>query len=79
MSSMNAINAKAPGTIGAYFDSLSGNDTSPLPKRFAELKRRLIANKQDEDNLVAGWRRLLVELKASNPVWAEKGTMVTVL
>lgn len=76
MSSMNALNAKAPGTIGAYFESLSAKDSAPLPERFAKLKRSLVATKEDELQLVAGWKRLLAELKVKNPIWAQKGPAV---
>lgn len=76
MLTTNATNTKAPGTIGTFFDSLSGTDAAPLPKRFAELKKRLISTPEDEINLVAGWKRLLVELKENNPKWAERGNTV---
>ncbi|KAF9462300.1 hypothetical protein BDZ94DRAFT_1309772 [Collybia nuda] len=67
-------NAKPPGTIGAFFTSLSGADTVPLPQKYADLKRKLVPDEKAERQLEAGWKRLLAVLKENNPKWAEKGT-----
>lgn len=72
------VNSKPPDTIGAFFESLSAKETTPLPQRFAELKRKLIPTKEAEQLLVDGWKRLLAELKVKNPEWAAKGPSVRI-
>jgi hypothetical protein len=75
MSAMFATaNAKPPGTIGAFFDSLSGKETAPLPQKYADLKRKLVPDDESAKRLEEGWKRLLAYLKEANPKWAEKGT-----
>lgn len=49
------------GDISSVFRSLSGGDESEqLPQRFADVKRRLV---QDKDALHASWNRLLIRLR----------------
>ena len=52
---------KAEGDISSVFASLSGATPQPLPQRFADLKRNLIAGHEDE--VVKGWNRLLRRLQ----------------
>ena len=52
--------AKEEGDISAAFISLSGVKAEALPRRFADLKRRLVAG--HEKQLTASWNRLLQEL-----------------
>ncbi|KAF8588742.1 DUF1479-domain-containing protein [Ramaria rubella] len=66
--------SKAPGTIASLFDSLTGAEVTPLPQRFADLKRKLVPTPEAERALERGWERLLDELMVMNNVWADKGT-----
>lgn len=52
---------KKAGDISSVFPSLSGAASSPLPPRFADLKRRLIHGHRDALN--DSWQRLLVDLR----------------
>ena len=50
------------GDISSVFASLSGNEATPLPQRFADIKRNLIAN--NESAITASWSRLLSTLRS---------------
>lgn len=52
---------KEAGDISAVFPSLSGKAPEPLPARFSDLKKRLIAG--NEAAVEASWQRLLGSLK----------------
>ncbi|KAF2968682.1 hypothetical protein GQX73_g4906 [Xylaria multiplex] len=66
--------AKREGNISDSFVSLSGGDRPPLPERFLDLKRSLVAG--HEDRVVAGWQRLLAQLKQENAILARDGSKV---
>jgi hypothetical protein len=74
MASMNALNTKREGDISDAFASMSGKKAEPLPDRFRQLKLSLTAG--NEDQIVAGWRRLLKVLKYENDVIAQKGPSI---
>lgn len=74
MASMNAVNTKREGDISDSFASLSGKEAVPLPDRFRELKLSLSAG--NEDNIVAGWKRLLKVLKQENDIIVTKGPSI---
>jgi hypothetical protein len=65
---------KRAGDISDAFVSLSGQNFTPLPPRYAELKGRLISG--HEDALRDSWERLLVGLKKQVPVIAALGSSV---
>jgi hypothetical protein len=65
MTSMSGINPKKEGDISSVFVSLSGAEATPLPSRFADIKRTLIAG--HEDAVAASWERLLKKLAVENP------------
>ncbi|KAI0090813.1 hypothetical protein BDY19DRAFT_887152 [Irpex rosettiformis] len=52
---------KQTGTIEDTFD-FSGT-APPLPQQFADLKREIVKNRQDEERLVETWRGVLKELE----------------
>ena len=52
---------KEEGDISGAFVSLSGVQVEPLPRRFADLKRRLVHDHKEQ--LTASWNRLLRELQ----------------
>lgn len=53
---------KDAGDISSVFPSLSGKEPPPLPARFSDLKRKLIAG--NEDAVKASWVRLLANLRS---------------
>lgn len=53
--------SKAEGDISSVFSSLSGASRPPLPQRFAELKKHLIAG--HEEQVKAAWNDLLPRLR----------------
>ena len=53
--------SKAEGDISSVFSSLTGGKLEPLPQRFAELKKGLIAG--NEEAVQAAWDGLLPRLK----------------
>ncbi|KAF2435447.1 DUF1479-domain-containing protein [Tothia fuscella] len=65
---------KRAGDISDAFTSLSGGKPTPLEPRFAHLKRRLIARK--EDALFASWTRLLKHLREEVTVVAALGSSI---
>ncbi|KAI1170604.1 DUF1479 domain protein [Nemania sp. FL0916] len=65
---------KREGNIADSFVSLSGGAQAPLPDRFLELKKSLVAG--HEDKLIASWQRLLAQLKQENAVLAKEGSNV---
>jgi hypothetical protein len=65
---------KREGNIADSFVSLSGGDRPPLPKRFLDLKKSLIAG--HEDKVIASWQRLLGQLKQENRVLVNEGSKV---
>jgi hypothetical protein len=50
--------------------SLSGGDRPELPRRFLELKKKLVAGR--EDSITASWQRLLQRLRVENEIIAQK-------
>lgn len=74
MAAMNAVNTKREGDISDSFASLSGKEAARLPDRFRELKISLSAG--NEDNIVAGWKRLLNVLSKENDVIASRGPSI---
>lgn len=76
MFQMSTVNKKREGDIASFFTSLSGEKDDSLPKRYSDLKKRLINGPEAERSLVSGWRRLLAYLREHNPKWAETGTEV---
>jgi len=64
MQTAAAATATAPrveGDISSVFSSLNGTVQQPLPQRFADLKTRLIAGR--EEAVQNAWRELLRQLK----------------
>ena len=59
------------GTIEDTFD-FSGT-APPLPQQFADLKREIVKNVQDQDRLVETWRGVLKELEGVSEEVASKG------
>lgn len=59
------------GTIEDTFD-FSGT-APPLPQQFADLKREIIKNGQDQERLVETWRGVLKELESVSEEVAAKG------
>lgn len=53
--------SKAEGDISSVFSSLSGAERPPLPQRFADLKKHLIAG--HEEQVKAAWNELLLRLR----------------
>ncbi|KAI1419908.1 hypothetical protein F5Y12DRAFT_788682 [Xylaria sp. FL1777] len=66
--------AKREGNISDAFVSLSGGNQPPLPKRFLDLKKSLVAGHEDRIN--ASWHRLLTQLKQENSILAKEGSKV---
>ncbi|GAW22603.1 hypothetical protein ANO14919_121450 [Xylariales sp. No.14919] len=66
--------AKREGDISDSFMSLSGGSRPPLPERFLDLKRSLVAG--HEDRVIASWQRLLARLKEENGILAKDGSKV---
>ncbi|KAI0015471.1 DUF1479 domain protein [Xylariomycetidae sp. FL0641] len=62
---------KREGDISDAFVSLSGGNRPPLPDRFLELKKTLSRGR--EDRIVAGWNRLLRDLRRENEAVAQAG------
>lgn len=65
---------KAAGDISSVFPSLSGIAPPPLHPRFAALKRQYLNGREDE--LQAGWDRLLGKLKKEVEEVKELGSKV---
>lgn len=65
---------KREGDISDAFVSLSGTERQPLPHRFLELKKSLVAG--HEDRVIDSWNRLLEKLKRENNVVARHGPAV---
>ena len=65
---------KEAGDISSVFPSLSGKAFEPLPGRFSDLKKRLIAG--NEDAVRASWHRLLSSLREEIDEIKEKGNSV---
>ncbi|KAI1119819.1 DUF1479 domain protein [Nemania abortiva] len=65
---------KREGNISDSFVSLSGGDRPPLPQRFLDLKKSLVAG--HEDKVIASWQRLLAQLKHENSILAKEGSNV---
>jgi len=51
---------------------MSGREEKPLPDRFRELKLSLVAG--HEEQIQAGWKRLLKALRAENEIVASQGS-----
>ncbi|KZV93442.1 DUF1479-domain-containing protein, partial [Exidia glandulosa HHB12029] len=65
---------KRSGDISDAFASLSGKEFMPLNARYAEIKKQLIAGK--EDAVRASWVRLLATLRTEIEYIAEQGSSV---
>ncbi|RDW72988.1 DUF1479-domain-containing protein [Coleophoma cylindrospora] len=63
---------KKEGDISSVFASLSGAEAVPLPARFADIKRSLVAN--HEPAVVASWTRLLSTLRSEIELISEAGS-----
>ena len=74
MSSMNAMNPKEEGDISSVFVSLSGAKPTPLPERFADIKRNLIRG--HEEAVQASFTRLIEQLAVENRKVAELGPKI---
>ncbi|KAI1296034.1 DUF1479 domain protein [Xylaria venustula] len=66
--------AKREGNISDSFVSLSGGKQPPLPQRFLDLKKSLVAG--HEDRVVASWQKLLSQLRHENMILAKDGSKV---
>ncbi|KAI0802883.1 DUF1479 domain protein [Xylaria sp. FL0064] len=66
--------AKREGNISDSFVSLSGGQRPPLPERFLDLKKSLVAG--HEDGVIASWQRLLAQLKQENSILVKEGSKV---
>ncbi|KAI0142649.1 hypothetical protein GGR57DRAFT_508727 [Xylariaceae sp. FL1272] len=67
--------SKREGDISDSFASLSGLNKVPLPQRFLDLKKSLVAG--HEDKVIASWQRLLARLEKENDIVArEKSNIV---
>ncbi|KAI1363669.1 DUF1479 domain protein [Xylaria arbuscula] len=66
--------AKREGNIADSFVSLSGGAQPPLPERFLELKKSLVAGR--EDRVIESWNRLLARLKHENSILAKDRSKV---
>lgn len=65
---------KREGNISDFFASLSGGNRPPLPERFLDLKKSLVAG--HEAQVIASWPRLLARLKQENAILAKEGSKV---
>ncbi|KAI0450998.1 hypothetical protein F5B21DRAFT_488685 [Xylaria acuta] len=70
----NQHQTKREGDISDAFASLSGGNAPPLPERFLDLKKSLVAGR--EDRVIASWQRLLTQLKQENSLLAKEGSKV---
>lgn len=68
------IKDKPEGDISSVFVSLSGGQASPLPERFAQLKKRLLTS--HEDQLKASWERLLATLHNEIEIVKQRGPLI---
>lgn len=66
--------AKKEGDISSVFVSLSGASATPLPERFANIKRNLISG--NENHVRASWYRLLERLAVENEIVSRQGPAV---
>ncbi|TDZ40804.1 Uncharacterized protein CTRI78_v010093 [Colletotrichum trifolii] len=74
---MGATSAHAPkkeGDISSVFVSLSGETREPLPDRFRELKKQLVAG--HESAAVRSWGRLLASLREETRLIGRKGPAI---
>lgn len=71
---MNAMNPKEEGDISSVFVSLSGAKPTPLPERFADIKRNLIRG--HEEAVQASFTRLIEQLAIENRKVAELGPKI---
>ncbi|KAI1073580.1 DUF1479-domain-containing protein [Whalleya microplaca] len=65
---------KREGNIADAFVSLSGANRPPLPQRFLDLKRSLVAG--HEDRIIDSWNRLLSQLKLETDIVKRQGSDV---
>ncbi|KAI1162718.1 DUF1479 domain protein [Nemania serpens] len=63
---------KPEGNISDSFASLSGGGRPPLPERFLDLKKSLVAG--HENQVIESWGRLLTKLQKENRILAEEGS-----
>lgn len=76
MATMTATQTKTKreGNIADSFASLSGGNRPPLPQRFLDLKKSLVAGHEAE--VIASWPRLLARLQQENAILAKEGSKV---
>ncbi|KAI3318091.1 DUF1479 domain protein [Xylariaceae sp. AK1471] len=74
MTTSTQSQVKREGNIADSFVSLSGGNRPPLPKRFLDLKKSLVAG--HEDRVIASWQRLLAQLKRENSILAKEGSKI---
>lgn len=65
--------ARKEGDISSVFRSLSGGEEEALPQRFADVKSKLLAHK---DELYVSWVRLLARLAEENEIIRAAGNKV---
>lgn len=70
----SAQGARKEGNISSVFVSLSGKEETPLPERFADQKKRLIAGR--EDQIQKSWDRLLHKLKDEVHLIEQRGSNI---
>lgn len=66
---------KEAGDISSVFPSLSGKKPDPLPKKFSDLKRQIVAGR--EDVIQGAWNRLLASLSTEIKEVQRKGNQVS--
>lgn len=64
--------ARKKGDISSVFVSLSGGEAAPLPGRFADQKKRLVAGR--ENQIQKSWDRLLRKLKDEVNLIEQRGS-----
>lgn len=77
MFQVGVVNKKQEGNISAFWKSLNGDKEDALPKRYSDLKKKLVSTPEAERSLVEGWKSILASLKENNPKWAAKGVDVS--
>lgn len=68
------VNVKREGDISDSFVSLSGTERPPLPQRFLDLKKTLVAG--HEDQVTDSWKRLLERLRVESDAIAKVGPKI---
>lgn len=68
----SAQTSRKEGDISSVFVSLSGKEQTPLPQRFADQKKRLIAGR--EDQVKKSWDKLLYGLREEVRTIEQRGS-----